>query len=88
MNATDEIGGLEIGSLVVSLTVAAALALIGICKKLNRCSSTCDDRGVSLTLVREMEAVRRRITSIEDTVSREVSRAASPLNGLVEETAL
>ncbi len=88
MNATDEINGLEISSLVVSLTVAAALALIGACKRMRKCASSCDEHTVSLTVIREMEEVRRRMTAVEDTVSREVSRTASPLNGLVEETAL
>ncbi len=89
MNATGEIDGLGAGSLAVSLTVAAALALIGICKKLKKCSSSCDDHTASLTIVREIEEVRRRMTVVEDTVSREPSRTASPAQeSLVQESAL
>lgn len=78
MNTTGEISGLEVSSLVVSLTVAVALAVIGICKRMKHCASRCDDHTVSLTLVREMQDVIRRVTSIERGVSRGSLDAALP----------
>lgn len=81
MNATSSIDGLEIGSLAVSLTVAAAVALIGICKRLRRCSSRCDDHIIAIEL---LEGVERRLSQVESAVS---SRESS-LNGFAVTTDL